>query len=52
MKIKYDGGRRVVTFREIFYIGIYPWDESDYGLSVVLFGYEWNWLIWKKDKSA
>ena len=46
MKIKYDGSERQITWKEMFYIGFYQWDESDYGFSIILFGREWSWLVW------
>jgi hypothetical protein len=56
MKIKYDGKSTTLTplkqlMKEIFYIGRYEWDEADYGFSIVLFGHEWNWLIYKDKES-
>jgi hypothetical protein len=52
MKIKYDGKSRTeVSFKDLFYIGKYKWDEADYGFSIILFGYEWNWLVYKNQES-
>lgn len=56
MKIVYDGtfrnGRRFKELlSELFYIGKYEWDEADYGFSIILFGREWNWLIYKDKES-
>jgi hypothetical protein len=56
MKIKYEGsGRTQTTLRDFlsewFYIGRYEWDDADYGFSIILFGREWNWLIYKDKES-
>jgi hypothetical protein len=56
MIIKYEGtGRNGRTFKEImselFYIGRYEWDDADYGFSIILFGREWNWIIYKDKES-
>jgi len=48
MRIKYDGTRRISNpdgWRDVLYAGWYPWDEADYGFSIILFYREWNWLI-------
>jgi hypothetical protein len=52
MKIKYTGQHGPMTsykelLKELFYIGRYEWDEADYGFSIILFGRNWNWLIYK-----
>jgi len=39
------------SFKEMFYIGFYKWDDADYGFSIVLFSYGFNWLIYKNKES-
>lgn len=55
MKIKFqDRGKNHNfwdLFKDMFYIGFYEWDEADYGFSIRLFCYEWNWLIYKNKES-
>jgi hypothetical protein len=56
MKIKFDGShgpmqRYSDLLKEFFYIGKYEWDEADYGFTITLFGYSWNWLIYKNKES-
>ena len=56
MKIYFDGHhgpmkRYKDILRELFYIGKYEWDEADYGFTITLFGYSWNWLIYKNKES-
>ena len=48
MKIKYAGSDRFVKLSDFLGISIYEWDESDYGLTITLFGREFNFMIWKK----
>ena len=55
MKIKFQEYSSNYGFwdkvKELFYIGFYEWDEADKGFSIILFGHEWNWLIYKNKKS-
>ena len=56
MKIKYEGSSRSQTtlkdfLSEWFYIGRYEWDDADYGFSIILFGREWNWLVYEDQES-
>jgi hypothetical protein len=40
------------TLKQLFYVGFYEWDEADYGFSIILFGHEFNWLIFKDKEYA
>ena len=55
MKIKFAGSGKNYgfwdSFKQMFYIGFYEWDEADYGFSIILFSYEFNWLIYKNKES-
>jgi hypothetical protein len=48
MKIKYDGSIKQVKFSDFLGISFYEWDEADYGMTITLFGREFNFMIWKK----
>jgi hypothetical protein len=37
--------------KELFYVGFYDWDDADKGFSIILFGHEWNWLIYNNKES-
>lgn len=39
------------TFKQFFYIGFYDWDEADYGFSIILFGYSFDWLVYRNKES-
>jgi hypothetical protein len=49
MKIKYEGTEKRVKLSDFLGVNIYEWDESDYGLTIALFGREFNFLIWKNN---
>jgi hypothetical protein len=51
MKIRYAGTDKRVKFSDYLGISIYEWDEADYGLTITLFGREFNFLIWRGIKS-
>ncbi len=49
MKIKYDSTEKRVKFSDFLGIKIYEWDESDYGMTITLFGRDFDFLIWVKN---
>ena len=51
MKIRYAGTDKRVKSSDYLGISIYEWDEADYGLTIILFGREFNFLIWRGIKS-
>jgi hypothetical protein len=55
MKIKFaERGKNFgfwESFKQMFYIGFYELDEADLGFYIVLFSYEFNWLIYKNKAS-
>jgi len=53
MKIKYeDKGRTEVSFKDLFYIGKSKASQADYRFTIIIFGYEWSWLIYKNQESV
>ena len=55
MKIKFAGRGKNYSFwdsfKQMFYVGFYEWDEADLGFTIILFSYEFNWLIYKNKES-